>query len=69
MEIKPTSFMMFGLVVVRYIKPPTNLLYKDAATIGLLYSLLGFVPIAMGVFVGLHFFILNLFKMPMAYLC
>lgn len=69
MEIKLSPYMIFGLVAIKYNRLPTNFLHKDGSTIGPLSSLLNLVLVAMGLIVVLHFSILNLFRMSMAYLC
>ena len=53
LEIKMMTYITSGLVAVRYMRLPTNLLNRVGSTLGLTSSLLIFVPIAIGVGVGL----------------
>jgi hypothetical protein len=68
LEIKLTSYIMSGLMEVRYMRLPTNLLNRIGSTLGPTSSLVSFVPVAIGVGDGLQFIILNLFNTSMAYL-
>jgi hypothetical protein len=46
LEIKLTAYMISGLVVVRYMRLPTNLLNDVGSTSAPLSSLLSLVPVA-----------------------
>jgi hypothetical protein len=52
LEIKLVAYIISSLVVVRYNKIPTKLLYKVESTIGPSSCLLNFVPRGMGDSVG-----------------
>jgi hypothetical protein len=52
LEINPTTYIISGLVFVRYNKISTKLLYKVESTIGPSSCLLNFVPRGMGVSAG-----------------
>lgn len=67
MEIKFTSYIMSSWVDERYIRLSTSFFYNVGSIVDRFTSFLNFVPCVIGVFVGLHFFILNLFKISDAY--
>ena len=67
MELKLTIYMIFGLVALRYMGLPTNLLNNSRFASTLLSSLLSLVHVAIGVGVSLQSFILNGFKKSNAY--
>ena len=62
LEINLTPYMIFGLVVVRYMRLPTSLLYKVGSIDGHLSTLLKVVPIAIGLSTSFLLSILDLFK-------
>ena len=64
----PWTYIIPVLAAVRYMRRPTNLLNRVRSTLDPTSSLLSFVPIAIGVNVGLQFIILNLFNTSMTYL-
>ena len=55
-------YFMSALATIRYTRLPTSYLCNVTFTNGPLSALLDFVPIMMGVFGGLQFFILNIEK-------
>ena len=67
LEIILTPYMMFGLIVVKYIRLPTSLLNSVASTIDPSSSLLNFKPVITGVGAVLQLDILNLFRNALAY--
>ena len=67
LEIRLTTCIRSGQVVVKYIKLPTILLYSVGFTRLVQPSLLNFKPISIGVGATLLFFILNLSKIYLAY--
>jgi hypothetical protein len=60
LEINLTPYIMLGLVVVRYIRLPTNLLNRVGSTLDLSSSLLNFNHVMTGVGAALEFIMLNL---------
>ena len=62
MELKLTIYMIFGLVALRYMGLPTNLLNNFRFASAPLSSLLSLVHVAIGVGVSLQSFILNVFR-------
>ena len=66
-EIILTPYMMYGLVVVKYIRLPTSLLNNIGSIVDP-SSLLSFKPVITGVGTTLQLDILNLFKTVLAYL-
>ena len=68
MEIKLTPYIISGLVAVRYMRLPTNLLNRVGLTSDPSSSLLNFVLVATGVGTGFQLSILNLFGKSLAYL-
>ena len=67
LEIKLTPYMMFGLIVVKYIRMPTSLLNSVGYTVDPSSSLLDFKLVITGVGVVLQLNMLNLFKNSLAY--
>jgi hypothetical protein len=67
LEIRLVAYIISGLVVVRYNKLPTKLLYRVGSTGGPSSLLLNFVPRGIGVYVGLHSSMQNLLMMYAAY--
>jgi hypothetical protein len=59
LKIKLTANMLSGLVVVKYIRLPTSLLYRVGSTYDPSSYLLSLIPVAIGVAAGLQFNILN----------
>ena len=68
LEIRLTPYMMYGLVVVKYIRLPTILLNSVGSTVDPSSSLLNFKPVIIGVGDVLQLDILNIFKNSLAYL-
>ena len=68
LEIKLTPYMMFGLVVVKYIRIPTSLLNSVGSTVDPSSSLLNFNHVISFVGDELQLEILNLFKTVLSYL-
>ena len=60
--------MMYGLVVIKYIRLPTSLLNSIGSTVDPSSSLLNFKPIITGVEFVLQLDIFNLYKIALAYL-
>ena len=67
-EIRLTPYMMSSLVVVKYIRMPTNLLNSVGFAVDTSSSLLNFKPVIIGVGADLQLDILNIFKIVLAYL-
>jgi hypothetical protein len=53
LETKMDSYIISGLIVVRYNKLPTKLLYRVESTVGPSSCLLNFVPRGIGLSIGL----------------
>jgi hypothetical protein len=66
LEIKLTTNMISGLVVVKYIRLPTSLFYRVGSTYDPSSYLLSLILVAIGVAAGLQFNILNLFNTSFA---
>jgi hypothetical protein len=69
LETRLATYIMSGLVVVRYNKLPTKILYRVESTVEPSSFLLNFVPSGMGVSVGLHPSMRNILRMSTAYFC
>jgi hypothetical protein len=67
LETRLVAYIILGLVVVRYNKLPTKLLYRVGSTMGPSSFLLNFVPRGIGVSAGLHSSMQNLLMMSAAY--
>jgi hypothetical protein len=67
LETRLAAYIMSGLVVVRYNKLPTKLLYKVESTVEPSSFLLNFVPSGMGVSARLHPSMGNILMMSAAY--
>ena len=67
LETKLVAYIISGLVVVRYNKLPTKILYRVGSTVGPSSFLLNFVPRGIGVSVGLHSSMQNLLMISIAY--
>ena len=67
LEIRLTPYIMSGLVVVKYIRLPTNFLNSVGSTMDHSSSLLNFKPVITGVGAALQLDILNIFKTSLAY--
>ena len=67
LEIILTPYMMYGLVAVKYIRLPTNLLNNVGSIIDPSSSLLNFKHVITSVGATLQLDILNLFKTALAY--
>ena len=68
LEIRLTPYMIFGLVVVKYIRLPTNLLNNIGSTVDQSSYLLNFKLVITSVGDALQFDILNPFKTMLAFL-
>jgi hypothetical protein len=68
LEISLTPYIISGLVVVTYIRLPTNILNSVGSTLDPLSFFLNFNPVMTGVGATFEFIILNLFNIPCAYL-
>ena len=67
LEIKLTPYMVYGIVVFKYIRLPTSLLNNVGSIVDPPSSLLNFKPVITGVGVVLQLDMLNLFKTSLAY--
>ena len=68
LEIRITPYMMYGLVALRYIILPTNLLNSVGSTFDPSSSMLNFNLVITSFGDALQLAKLNLFKIPFAYL-
>ena len=66
LEIRLTPYMMFGLVIVKYIRMPTTLLNNVGSIVDPSSSLLNFKLVITGVGDDLQLDILNIFKTVLA---
>jgi hypothetical protein len=67
LEKRLAAYIISSLVVVRYNKLPTKLLYRVGFIVGPSSFLLNFVPTGIGVSVGMHSSMWNLLMMYVAY--
>ena len=67
LEIKLTTYIIYGHVIIRYIRLPTMLLYKVGFTLLVQSYFLSLMPIAIGIGVGLQVSIWNLFSIFATY--
>jgi hypothetical protein len=67
LETRLATYIISGLVVVRYNKLPTKILYRVGSIVGPSSFLLYFVPRGIRVSVGLHSSMQNLLMMSVAY--
>ena len=66
LEIRLTPYMIYGLIVVKYIRLPTSLLNSVGSTVDPSSSLLNFKHVITAVETDLQFDILNIFKTLLA---